>query len=183
MGDWYQIIVDRDVSETDAPSQAERMRKWLIERGFIEPHLTNSVLGKPGHAPGPAYGETLQDSSAADRNRGRAGLQFNVGHRIVFHALNGEVTCRSCQAHVDLDEHGSAWMEAVDAWYEGDNSVTFTCPACGRPEQLTAWDGPVPWGFGNLGLEFWNWTPLSERFVREVSEKLGHRTVLVRSKL
>jgi hypothetical protein len=183
MGDWYQIIVDRDVSEAEAPAQAQRMRGWLVERGIIEPGLTNRVLGQPGHAPGPAYGVTLEDPNQASSNRDRAGLKFNVGHRIVFHALNGEVICRTCQTHVDLDEHGGEWIEAVDAWSEGDDSATFTCPACGRPERLTEWEGPLPWGFGNLGLEFWNWTPLSEQFVREISERLGHRMILVRSKL
>jgi hypothetical protein len=84
---------------------------------------------------------------------------------------------------VDLDEHGDAWVEAVDAWSEGEDTVVFACPECGRPERLTEWSGEWPWGFGNLGLEFWNWSPLSERFVREVAEQLGHRTVLVRGKL
>lgn len=39
------------------------------------------------------------------------------------------------------------------------------------------------YGIGKLGLTFWNWPPLSASFVREVTELLGHRSVLVRGKL
>ncbi len=182
MGDSYQIIVDRDISADEALGLAERTRDWLVERGIIQSTLSDCILGGPGYRPGPAYAETLEDpSNLSFRNSG--GLRFNVGHRIVFHAVSGEVTCRFCGARVDLVEHGDTWVEAVDAWYAGDDAVAFTCPACGRSERLTEWTGRWPWGFGNLGLEFWNWTPLSERFVREVTEKLRHRTTLVSSEL
>jgi len=46
---------------------------------------------------------------------------------------------------------------------------------------LAEWRGPWPWGFGNLGLTFWNWPPLSEKFVQTITSKLRHRTVLVRA--
>ncbi len=71
----------------------------------------------------------------------------------------------------------------MEAWYEGDDAVTFPCPDCGKPERLVDWAGEFPWGFGNLGFTFWNWPPLSASFVREVTELLGHRSVLVRGKL
>ena len=71
----------------------------------------------------------------------------------------------------------------MEAWYEWDDAVTFPCPDCGKPERLVDWEGEFPWGFGNLGFTFWNWPPLSASFVREVTELLGHRSVLVRGKL
>jgi hypothetical protein len=182
MGDWYQTIVARDVSADEAPALAEQIRDWLIERGFIQSTLSDCVLGGLGYRPGSAYAKTLEDPTDAS-SQGRAGLQIKVDHRIVFDTVDGEVTCQSCKAQVDLVEHGEPWVEAVDAWYGGDEAAAFACPACARPERLTEWNGPRPWGFGSLGLEFWNWAPLSDRFVREVTEKLGHRTLVVRGKL
>jgi hypothetical protein len=182
MGDWHQTIVARDVSADDAPALAERIRNWLLERGIILSTPSDSVSGEPGYRPGPAYAETLEDPTDVS-SRGRAGFQIQVGHRLVFQAVGGEVTCQSCKAQVDLIAHGERWVEAVDAWYAGDDAAAFTCPACGSSELLTEWNGPRPWGFGSLGLAFWNWTLLSDRFVREVTEKLGHRTLVVRSKL
>jgi hypothetical protein len=66
-------------------------------------------------------------------------------------------------------------MEAVDAWADGDDATTYACPHCAHEERLAEWGGQWSWGFGNLGLAFWNWPPLSERFVSEVARKLGHR--------
>jgi len=182
MGDSYQIIVDRDVLADDAPALAERMRAWLVERGIIQATVSDCILGGPGYRPGPAYAETLEDPSDLSFQHS-AGLRLNVGHRIVFHAVGGQVTCRFCAAQVDLAEHGETWGESVDAWYAGDDAAAFTCPVCGRSEHLTEWTGRWPWGFGSLGLEFWNWTPLSDRFVQEVAKELRHRTTLVSSEL
>jgi hypothetical protein len=182
MGSWFQIIVDRDVSEADAPLLAERMRGWLSERGVIGA-TTQGWSEGPSFRPGPAYEETLKEPQPDVLDTPHGFFTLKVGKRLVFSSPDGEVTCRACGSTVDLGTHGDAWVEAVGRWYEGDDSVPFPCPKCGRPEQLTEWAGEWPWGFGNLGLEFWDWTPLSERFVSELTAQLGHRTVLVRGKL
>jgi len=40
MGNWYETIVDLDVTEAEAPRLGEQMRVWLIEREIIEAVLT-----------------------------------------------------------------------------------------------------------------------------------------------
>jgi hypothetical protein len=179
MGDYFQTIVDKDVSEDEAPQLAERVREWLVSRRIIEPELSDSALSEPGHRPGPVHSSALENPSSDALDAETNGLQFQVG-RTVFWTNFEDLTCRAC-AH--RFEPGEGWSAAVDAWYEGDDSVTFPCPKCGQPERLVDWDGEFPWGFGNLGLTFWNWPPLSASFVREVTELLGHRSVLVRGKL
>lgn len=39
MGDRFQIIVDREVSQEDAPHLAKKIREWLVARRVIEPEL------------------------------------------------------------------------------------------------------------------------------------------------
>lgn len=183
MSDSYQIIVNRDASEAEAPRLRERMEHWLAERGVLGAAAEQGLGEGPHFQPGPAYGTTLESPKPRILKRPSGWFTFNVGRRIVFSIPGGEVTCRACGARVDLDEHGDAWTEAVGLWSDGGDAAEFACPECGQPERLTEWGGEWPWGFGNLGLEFWNWTPLSERFVREVTAQMGHRTVLVRGKL
>jgi hypothetical protein len=185
MGDHYQKIVDRDVSEDEAPRLAQHLRDWLIARQIIEPTPSADFEDEPMYRPGPAYRSTLAQPDVDEEDfdeedlDDEAGLQITVG-RTVFWSIDTELTCRACGHRF---EPGEDWSNAADAWYEGNDSVTYACPKCGGQERLTEWSGDWPWGFGNLGLEFWNWTNLSEQFEREVAEKLGHRIVIVRGKL
>jgi hypothetical protein len=182
MGDHYQKIVDRDVTEDEAPRLAEGLRDWLVAREIIEPTPSLELDGEPMYRPGPAYQTTLAEPDLEELDEDldeETGLQITVG-RTVFWSIDTELTCRACGERFSP---GDDWSDAADAWHEGDDSVTYSCPKCGRPERLTEWSGEWPWGFGNLGLEFWNWTALSDRFEREVTERLGHRTVIVRGKL
>jgi hypothetical protein len=75
------------------------------------------------------------------------------------------------------------WHDAIDAWWSGDAAAVYACPKCGVPERLAEWRGAAPWYFGYLGLQFWDWSPLSERFIQEVTTQLGHRTGVLSSKL
>lgn len=179
MGDHYQIIVARNVSAKDASRLAARVRDWLVERRIIEPKLSDCTLSGPGHRPGPEYALAQETPSPHFLELSTNGLQIKVG-RTVFHNLQPELQCRACGARF---EPGEDYPEAVGAWFEGDDAVTFACPGCHHAEPLTEWGGEAPWGLSHLGLVFWNWPPLSGRFVREVSEKLGHRTLVVRDKL
>jgi hypothetical protein len=180
MGDFFQVIVDKNVSVEDAPRLGTQVREWLVARRIIEPELSDSALARPGHRPGPSCKEALeQPDSGAFLDLETNGLAIEVG-RTVFFTVGGELTCRACGAHVETED---GWGEAVDAWYAGDDDVMFACPECGQPERLTEWSGSFPWGFGNLGFTFWNWPPLSARFVQEVTKQLGHRVVVVQGKL
>ena len=45
------------------------------------------------------------------------------------------------------------------------------------------WAWSPPWGFGHLGIKFWNWPLLTGEFRAEVADLLGHRTVYPRGKV
>jgi hypothetical protein len=180
MGDHYQKIVDRDVSDEEASRLAGRIRDWLVAREIIEPTPSLEFEDEPLYRPGAAYASTLAEPEVDEEDLGEeTGLRIIVG-RTVFWSIDTELTCGTCGERFSPEED---WSDAADAWFEGDDSVTYACPKCGTPEKLTEWTGDWPWGFGNLGLEFWNWTALSQAFEREVAGVLGHRTVIVRGKL
>jgi ABC-type amino acid transport substrate-binding protein/uncharacterized Zn-finger protein len=133
-----------------------------------------------GHAPGPHFRKALESWQVEE---GFLGLRANrvcfpTGRRVFDAGGNGfELACPFCGATFTP---GSEWSNAVGAWYEGADEASFPCPFCGKVQRLTAWRGPWPGGFGCLALEFWNWPPLSARFVEEVGRRLEHRIVLVR---
>jgi hypothetical protein len=181
MGDSYQTIVDLDATEEEARHLGAKVRDWLLARGIVQP----SPEGEGKLAVGPALEQSLDEPWLA-RTRSEMwtdtnALRVQVG-RTVFFAVGVELKCRAC-GH-DFEPDNEAWGAAVDAWYEGDDTVKLSCLRCGHSEKLTEWDGPNPWAFAHLGFEFWNWPHLSTRFVREVVEQLGgHRVRLVCSKL
>ncbi|PTL80598.1 hypothetical protein DAT35_28640 [Vitiosangium sp. GDMCC 1.1324] len=180
MGDRFQVLVDSDVSAEEAPRLAENVRGWLVSRRIIEPVLSDCTLGESGHPPGAAHTTVLENPSSDAFRYLTNGLEITVG-RTFFWTPYTDLTCRMCGAR--FDPYSDPWVDAVGVWHQGDDSATFDCPKCGRPERVAEWSGESPCGFGNLGLTFWNWPPLSSSFVREMTELLGHRTVLVRGKL
>lgn len=181
MGNWYEIIADRDVSESEAPRLAERMRLWLVERRIIKAAPRMRFLGKLIYRPGPAYQSTLKEPNLYTETV--KGLDFVV-RRDVFFQMPLNLTCGACGVRFEPEgESWERWSDAADAWCRGEDTVPYVCPACGVAERLTEWSGDAPWCFGFLGLKFWDWAPLSEQFIQEVTEQLGHRTVVIRGKL
>ena len=181
MGNWYEIIADHDVSEVEAPLLAERMRVWLAERRIIEPVPKGEFLSKQIHQPGPAYQSTLKEPNLYTETV--QGLKFVV-RRTVFFQIPLKLTCSACGFRFEPEgESWERWSDAADDWCSGEVDVLYACPGCGVPERLAEWSGEAPWCFGHLGLEFWDWAPLSEQFIQEVTKQLGHRTVVLRGKL
>jgi hypothetical protein len=109
------------------------------------------------------------------------GVEFAVGRRVFDAGGNGiELGCDACGVSFEPDH---SWSDAVGAWFGGDDLVRFPCTSCRKQVLLTEWRGPWPWGFGKLGIAFWNWQPLSDDFIHAITLKLGHRTVMVRHHL
>jgi len=179
MGDWFQIIVDRDATEKEAPLLASSICDWLISEGIIEAKLTDCVLGdKLGHAPGPNHRKVADPGIGDDYVDG---MKIIIG-RTVFHSMGApvEMVCTICEYRFEFSEEAA---EAVSEWYERRGSGNFSCPECGVEWPLAEWQFEPPWGFGNLGFEFWNWPPFEAFFIEEISRRLEHRVVCVEGKL
>lgn len=179
MSDAFQIIVDVEVRPDEAVVLGEQVRRWLAAEGIVDPEPSDDVVGGdvPGYAPGPRFRAALAGPFARDEEPWGGDLRVMVGRRVFHAGGNGlELTCAACGATF---EPGDEWMHAAEAWAEGDDAAAYACPTCGSRQRLADWRGPRPWGFGHLGLEFENWPPLSEEFVRSVERRLGHETILV----
>jgi hypothetical protein len=94
------------------------------------------------------------------------------------------MTCPSCASRVALRDGSGptlAWdllIDAIERWADGGPD-TLACPRCGASGCLGQWRMQPPWAFGTMMLTFWNWPPLSEEFIRRVSNRLGHRIVTI----
>jgi len=182
VGDYYQIIVDRDATSDEAEALALIVRNWLVSEGIIAAEMTDCVLGADfGHSPGPRHARVLRVP-----DDGLPGLRTNglniIVERQLFYGTPGDLglVCASCE---DLIDDGEEIWAVIDQWCAGDDSAEYGCPWCGHTELISEWTFDPPWGFGNLGFEFWNWPMLRPEFVDEVTRRLGHRTVLVSGKL
>jgi hypothetical protein len=184
MSDNSQAIVDVDAGADEAPRLADDLLAWLSAEGIVEAEPSDCILGEgQGHAPGPRFFVALETPSAAEGFLALAsnGLRIATGRQVFDTGANGlELSCAACGWTF---EPGPSWMDAVTEWQDGDDDAAFSCPSCNDEQRLAAWRGPWAWGFGHLGLEFWNWPALSAEFVRIVEQRLKHRTVLVRCHL
>jgi len=198
MSDNAQIIVDVDAGPADAEKLAAFVREWLIREGIIVAEPIKSDRGNlGGHAPGANYHHAIKPNSDSVQIVWENGVQiarhvectygrleFLTGRRVFDAGGNGiELECARCEQVLSSEQvfgaHDPSYLDAVGLWFGGDERVTFPCPWCGERRLLTEWRGPFPWAFGYLGFKFWNWPPLAERFIQEITGKLGHRTILV----
>ena len=183
MSDHSQIIVDIEVGPREAKRLGKSVLDWLINEGIVEREGSDSAMSGVGHRPGPRYRSVIEEEDSF-LELAVNGLELVTGRTVFDAGGNGlELQCSSCDYQVSSDEDVSAFVDVIDAWYEGDDQTTFKCPRCGQARLLRDWRGPWQWGFGNLGLQFWNWPPLKEEFIQAVTKKLGHQTVLVRMHL
>ena len=179
VSDCFQVLADPDVKATDAPRVAAGLVSWLAERQIIQPELVPCVFDVDlGHPPGPRWADALADR--ADRRFGGGGVEVHT-QRTVFHgdgAGYDRVACPRCDAEVNWDD----LMDTIGAWYETGTALQ-RCGTCDHGAELNDLRWENPWAFGYLGLTFWNWPPLGERFVGELARRTGHRIRLVAAKL
>jgi predicted RNA-binding Zn-ribbon protein involved in translation (DUF1610 family) len=179
VSDQTQVVVDVDARPEEAERLAEPMRAWLVAEGVVAP---GPARGGGRDAPGPRW--TRATGPGADP--GFLGVDPNgvevVAERRVWDAGENGIALR-CASCGEAFEPGEEWSVAVGAWAEGDGAAAFGCPRCGASASLQDWRGDWPWGFGALGIQFWNWPPLSQEFVTALAARLGHRVVVVRSRL
>lgn len=190
MGDSFQTIVDIDATADSAPDLAAAAVGWLVERGILLGTTTDCVLGAgSGHAPGPRYAGAVTETDPHLHTLRTNGLEVTTGRTIFRSSEADHITCPHCATTTRLtDGTGSpndAWgsvLETIDTWYTG-GAGAHPCPACGRTAGLNDWRWSPPWGFGFLGLTFWNWPPLTDDFAAAVAGVLGHRTARPAGKL
>jgi endogenous inhibitor of DNA gyrase (YacG/DUF329 family) len=183
MGEWFQTIADVEATPDAAEDLAAATLAWLIASGIVVAEETDCALSGLAHAPGPRYLTAVVEADPSLFTLRTNGVQFDTGRAVHYSMGADEVTCPRCQHTVALtDERGApndAWQDladTIDVWYSGGTGER-PCPHCGYAVGLNDWTWSPPWGFGYLGITFWNWPPLHPRFLAGIGERLGHRTV------
>ena len=174
MGDSYQVIVDRDASLDQSEHFGSIVLDWLIAERIVEPEASDCALGGLGHRPGPCHLKATAESPRWFTGLATNGMRIVKARTVFFGWLDSEVRCKQCGVVNSID----AFHDAAQNWYKGGEG-RLACSACRLADAITEWQISPPWGFGNLGFEFWNWPWLRDSFVEDVSRLLGHRTVLV----
>jgi DNA-directed RNA polymerase subunit RPC12/RpoP len=173
-------IVDIEVSKRDAKAAAASIVTYLVDRQIVASRKTNCVLSlkAKGYPPGDKYAAACVKPFPSFLTLDSNGLEVCLGRDPFLAIENGlEVSCPKCR-HKIL-EPDDAWMEATEEWYKGNDKASYACPKCRKPTLLPRWDGPFPWGYGKLGLTFWNWPELKPKFVKDVAGVLGHEVRVV----
>jgi len=161
------MLIDSDVSLSDAPSLADRIVTELRDRGLITGDLSQEcVLGGSGYHIGPAAQELYKLSP----NEGHfwtliaSGVEPSIERSCNLWALSPSCeyfVCPVCNTtHENLTgEIGDSIISAVGHWHEQNGDTEAHCTNCGKATQITEWQSKPPMGYGNLAFRFWNWPP------------------------
>jgi len=183
VGDYLQTLVAPQVAETEARSKAEDLRSWLVSEGIVARELTDCVLGGSGvgHPPGERFSVAAGVSDPLLERLATNGVDIEVG-RIVALDPQGENRwqCGSCG---EWQSDADPLMDNISAWYDGDDAAAVTCPVCANESPLAGVVTDPPMAFGGLAVTFWNWPPLVETFLQQVSDFVGGPIKLVTGKL
>jgi hypothetical protein len=173
MSDNVHWIVNLDVSLEQAPACAGQVTEWLLASGIILPTYgpERSYDGDFLFEPGARTAQWGQDLASLT---GMCGLAVVIERRIYHTGGNGidGIACGACGTVFD-DAH-LPWSDAVDGWWKDDERQDLACPACQVKSRIVDWTFDLPWGFGNLGFGFWNWS-IDASLVEQVAGLTGHR--------
>lgn len=191
MGDFFERIVDVEVTGEEAGPLAERTVDWMVAEGVITRELSSdgvySLTVDEGYLPGPNWARAVADSSDPVWLPGPVavvvGRHYHVGGQgsdVAEYAV-----CPRCRARTvvinypeDFEADEAVWRPFADGiavWQETGEGHTV-CPACGRSVPVTEWEWDDSFAVGALAFDFWGWPPLAVSFLVAFSEQLGHRT-------
>ncbi|GLW09347.1 hypothetical protein Misp01_44760 [Microtetraspora sp. NBRC 13810] len=190
MGDYFERIVDVEVTGEEAGSLAERMVGWMVAEGLITREMSGdgvfSLQVDAGYEAGPNWERAVADSSDPSWVPGPVAVIVGRDHHVGGQGMAeaDSATCPRCDTKtviIDYPEEFEAdqkvWQpfsDGIDTWKEtGAGSVS--CSSCGASVPVTEWQFGSGFALGALAFDFWGWPPLSVSFQAELSRQLGHR--------
>jgi hypothetical protein len=183
VGEYFQTIADLDAQETAAQACVELIRSRLVALNIIVAEPTDCVLGDTlGHAPGRSYFLAVDQPEPLLSELRTNGVAF-VAKRTVFYSCGVDDITLVCAACAGRFVAGDSWRAAIDEWYANHGAGMLACSLCGAKAAIPEWQHKPPFAFGNLGITFWNWPPLRQKFIDDVAALLDHRVRLVYGKL
>jgi hypothetical protein len=194
VGDYFQNVVDVDASDEEAGRLGERLLRWLIESGIVVGTPSDNVFGaERGYGPGPRYTAAVTSPGDGLVTLSTNGLEV-IDQRCIYDSGQwgvGPVVCPWCGQRDVLEDPvtyrmSDRWQDlsaAFNRWLHGGDGE-LACLHCRRVVGLKEWRWEDPaYAFGSLGVQIWNWPPLTDAFVADVARVLGHRVVVNGGKL
>ncbi|WP_280232311.1 hypothetical protein [Nocardia cyriacigeorgica] len=190
MGDYFERIVDIEVSAEDAQATAARMLDWLVARELLTWEMSGermySLQVDEGHLPGSRWQQVTQDWGS-DWIPGPVaviiGREDHFGGQGESEAESA--TCPSCATTTVIIDYPQRWEADPEVWRPFEQAIdewkrtgtgTVACRHCGTGHPVTEWLWPSGTALGALAFDFWSWPPLTDAFLDEFTAQLGHRT-------
>ncbi|MGV9301903.1 MULTISPECIES: hypothetical protein [unclassified Nonomuraea] len=189
MGDYFERIVDVEVTGEKAGLLADRMVDWMVAEGLITRERSSdgmySLQVDDGYEAGPNWERAVADSSDLSWIPGPVavivGRDYHVGGQGMSEA--DSATCPRCETRTviidypeEFEADQKAWQpfsDGIDTWKEtGEGSVI--CSSCGASIPVTEWQFGSGFALGALAFDFWGWPALSISFHAEFSKQLRH---------
>lgn len=192
MSDNFEMLVDTDATNEEAPLLAAAVLATFRRLGLITGELTEDcLLDGEGYRVGPAVAESyrLQKQECEFWQLQTSGVEARVGRGFNMWALGPSfagIDCPACGAEFARSDHPDVLMtavvNAVGEWVEQSGPALVACPTCGESRPVTEWRCLPPFGWGNLSFVFWNWPPLDSPswtidIAAIVREATGHTIV------
>ncbi|MEV8566818.1 hypothetical protein AB0436_14840 [Streptomyces sp. NPDC051322] len=191
MGDYFERIVDLEVTGEEAGPLAERTVDWMVAEGLITREMSGdamySLTVDKGYLPGPDWRRAVANSSDPSRIPGPVavivGRDYHVGGQ--GEDVADFATCPRCDARTviidypeEFEADEEAWQpfgDGIAAWKETGNG-SAVCSACGAAVPVAEWQFGSGFDLGALAFDFWGWPPLGVGFCGEFGKRLGYRT-------
>ncbi|MEU7767378.1 hypothetical protein AB0B25_19885 [Nocardia sp. NPDC049190] len=188
MGDYFERIVDIEVTAAEADALAARMLEWMFSRRLLSREMSGDAMYSlevdKGYVPGPDWPQITEDwgewipgpvaviVGRADHFGGQGAIEPD------------SAVCPHCHAKTVIIDYPQRWeadpavwqpfRDAIDEWKQtGVGAVA--CHCCGDVVPVTEWHWPSGFALGALAFDFWGWPPLTDSFRTEFAAHLRHR--------
>ncbi|MFE6861719.1 hypothetical protein [Nocardia sp. NPDC057668] len=189
VGDFFERIIDLDVTAAEAGSLADRTVDWMVSHGRLRRETSGEAMyslhAETGYLPGPEWPGITREWGA-DWIPGPVAV---IVGRHAHYGGQGEIEpawagCPRCGARTVIIDYPTAWEADPEVWrpfataiesWERTGSGTAACPSCAAASPITEWTWADEFALGALALDFWGWPPLTDEFVAELTTFLAHR--------
>ncbi|MFE7721790.1 hypothetical protein ACFU44_22420 [Nocardia rhizosphaerihabitans] len=189
VGDYFERIVDLEVTAADAGALAERTVDWMVSRGWLSREMSGDTMYSlqvdEGYVPGPDWAQIAQEWGADWMPGPVAVIVGRDAHYPGQGAIEpSAVDCPRCEATTVIIDYPQRWeadkavwqpfSAAIDAWKE-TGAGSATCLSCTVTSPIAEWNWADCFALGSLAFDFWGWPPLTDEFITELGARLGHR--------
>lgn len=168
MGTTYETLIDHDATPADAAAIGDAVVNLLVSEGILlgTPN-SECVLHGVGYPPGPRIPEIYslgEQEGAFWRALSVNGVKVHAERYVNFFAFPvfEHAICPTCMTKFPDDPSVMDQLYDCVSNFINDNRLgELCCPKCSASTPGDLWVTKPDVGLAYLGIEFWNWPPLS----------------------